>query len=302
MHNQTPLQHNTKGTEALHPELIDSIARIRASLEQQPRHLPPWSETQRAAPNEILRSALFTVRNRNQARPYLKDSPIVVIGEGEIRYRGEELRQDDELVWLHLLHLAKAKALGECVEFTPYAFLKALGWPVNRGGYQRLKTSLLRMMATAVEISSARLRQAVAVPMILRFRSEDPQTQRPLRRWQIWVAPEMCLLFGDGCLTRIDWEQRKRLPVGIATKLHGYWASHRRPFAVRVETLQKLCGSETLHKHFKTQLSEALEILRREGFLLEWRIEEDLVRVARPDEPCGGAACDTTYDRSTIDL
>lgn len=284
MHQQAPYQPSAHEMKDLDPELVDSIARIHESLAKQPRLLPQWPEAERAAPNEILRSALFTARNRNQPRPYLKESPIVVIGEGEIRYRGEELRQDDELVWLHLLHLAKGKALGECVEFTPYAFLKALGWPVNRGGYQRLKTCLLRMMATAVEVSSVRLRQTVAVPMILRFRNEDPQTKKPLRRWQLWVSPEMCLLFGDGCLTRINWEQRLRLPVGIATKLHGYWSTHRRPFAVRVETLQKFCGSEMRPKHFKAQLIEALKHLKDEGFLLAWSIEHDRVQVMRPEE------------------
>ncbi|MDO3377064.1 plasmid replication initiator TrfA [Geoalkalibacter halelectricus] len=126
MADQTPLRQGGHGLEDLHPDLRDSIARIHESLAKQPRLLPQWSEAERAAPNEILRSALFTARNRNQPRPYLKESPIVVIGEGEIRYRGEELRQDDELVWLHLLHLAKGKALGECVEFTPYAFSRPL--------------------------------------------------------------------------------------------------------------------------------------------------------------------------------
>lgn len=284
MSDPAAIQLATAHLNSLPEELVDSLMRIRESLERQPRHLPNWPAGVRTAPNEILRSALFTVRNRNQPRTYLKDSAIVVIGEGEIRYRGEELRQDDELVWLHLLHLAKCKALGQCVEFSGYSFLKALDWPANQGAYRRLKTSFLRMMATAVEISSPRLRQTVAVPMIYRFRTEDPETNKPLRAWQVWISPEMCLLFGDGCLTRIDWEQRKRLPVGIATKLHGYWSTHRHPYAVRVETLQKLCGSETLLKHFKTQLIEALEILKAEGFLREWRINEDLVRVMRPNE------------------
>jgi len=30
---------------------------------------------------------------------------------------------------------------------------------------------------------------------------------------------------------------------GITSKLFGYWASHRKPFPVKIETLAKLCGS-----------------------------------------------------------
>ena len=44
--------------------------------------LPLWNEDQRGIPNEILRSALFTARNRKQKRRDLKADTIAVIGDG----------------------------------------------------------------------------------------------------------------------------------------------------------------------------------------------------------------------------
>lgn len=265
----------------LPPEIADSFRRIRTSLEKDAKHLPGWPETKRAAPNEILRSALFTARNRNQPRLYLKDVEVVVIGEGRVRYRGEELRQDDELAWLHLIHLAKDKPLGQCVEFTPYSFLKEIGWPPSGQSYQRLRTCIVRMVATAIQVSSTRLGLTVAVSMIHRAEFEDPEFRLPLKRWRIWVAPEMQILFGDQAFTLIDLGQRKALPDGIASKLHSYWSSHREPFPVKIATLQRLCGSEMIPKHFKAQLTAALGQLVEVGFLRSWEISSHLVVVQR---------------------
>lgn len=251
-----------------------------ARLSRMPKFLPDWHEGQRAMPNEILRSALFNCRNRNQPRLYMKDTEIAVIGDGQVFYRGEELRQDDELVWLHLMHLVKRHPLGECVEFTPYAFVKALCWPIKGQSYERIRIILSRMQATAIRIQSRRLGSFISVSLITKFRSRNDQNET-LSRWQVWVGEEMRCLFDEEFLTRINWELRKSLPDGIASKLFGYWASHRQPFPVKVETLHKLCGSEMTIKHFKIELKKALELLDRVGFLESWEFRDDLVAVKR---------------------
>ncbi len=258
----------------------ETFEEMLARLSQMPKYLPDWHEEQRAMPNEILRSALFNCRNRKQPRLYMKDAEIAMIGDGQVIYRGEELRQDDELVWLHLMHLVKRLSLGECVEFTPYAFVKALCWPIKGQSYERLRITLSRMQATAIRIQSKRLGCFISVSLITKFRSRNDQNEN-LSRWQVWVGEEMQLLFDEDFLTRINWEVRKSLPDGIASKLFGYWASHRQPFPVKVETLHRLCGSEMTIKHFKIELKRALDLLRNVGFLESWEFRNDLVAVKR---------------------
>ncbi len=265
----------------LHPELMEVLERFRESIEASPKNLPDWSPTKGASPNEIVRSALFTARNRNRRRVYLKQAEIIVTGGGSILYLGEELRQDDELVWMRLLQLAKGKPLGDPIYFTPYSFLKAIGWRVNNWGYQHLKTCLLRMKATAVQITSNRLHQTVVTSLIDYIAMWDPEKQSPLAEWEVRVSKVMSLLFADGAFTLIDLEQRKALPEGIATKLHSYWSSHREPYPVKVETLQKLCASECELRFFRRELKKALNALVAVGFLENWGIESDLVAVIR---------------------
>jgi hypothetical protein len=258
----------------------ESFEEMLARFSRMPKYLPDWQDEQRAMPNEILRSALFNCRNRNQSRLYMKDVEVAMIGDGRVIYRGEELRQDDELVWLHLMHLAKRLPLGDCVEFTPYAFVKALRWPIKGQSYERLRTILSRMQATAIRIQSRRLGCFVSVSLITRFRSRNDQNEN-LSRWQVSVGEEMRLLFDREFLTRINWEIRTSLPDGIASKLLGYYASHRQPFPVKIETLRKLCGSEMTIKHFKTELKKSLGLLQKIGFLENWEFRDDLVAVKR---------------------
>lgn len=259
---------------------VESFEELLARLSSMPKFLPDWHDDQRAMPNEILRSALFNCRNRNQPRIYMKDVEIAVIGDGQVFYRGEELRQDDELVWLHLMHLVKKKPLGECVEFTPYSFVKALRWPIKGQSYERVRIILSRMQATAIRIQSKRLGCFVSISLITKFKSRTDQNEN-LSRWQVWVGEEMRRLFDEEFLTRINWETRKSLSDGIASKLFGYWASHRQPFPVKIETLHKLCGSEMTLKHFKVEIRKALDQLGKVGFLESWEFRDGLVAVKR---------------------
>jgi hypothetical protein len=260
--------------------LSESFEQILASIAAKPKYLPDWPDGQRALPNEILRSALFNCRNRNTPRMFMKDSEIAVIGDGQVIYRGEELRQDDELVWMHLMHLIKQLPLGECVEFTPYSFIKALGWPIKGQNYERLRTCLSRMQATALRIQSKRLQCFISISLIQKFLSKNDRNEN-LSRWQVWVGKEMQLLFDGDFLTRVAWETRRSLPDGISSKLFGYWASHRNPYPVKIDTMLRLCGSGMSKKHFKAELKKALNHLKEIGFLEAWEFKRDLVAVTR---------------------
>ena len=270
-----------KASSLLAPELLAVLERFRVEIEVAPKSLPEWPSTKGASPNEIVRSALFTARNRNKRRLYLKQAEIIVTGGGSLVYLGEELRQDDELVWMRLLQLAKGQPLGDSIFFTPYSFLKSIGWQVNSRGYQRIRDCLLRMKATAVQITSNRLHQTVVTSLIDYIALWDPEKHTPLAQWEVRLSKVMSLLFADSAFTLIDLKQRKALPSGIATKLHSYWSSHREPYPVKVETLQKLCASDNEIRFFKRELKKALKALVEVGFLETWNIESDQVAVIR---------------------
>lgn len=244
--------------------------------------LPLWAEALRCLPNEVVRSSLFTARNRKQPRiHYKKSTEIVVIGEGRMTYKGEELRQDDETVWLQLIHLAKEYPLGQPIEFTPYSFCKTIGWPICKGSYERLRACLDRMQATALAVYSKRLKEGVSLSMIPVFAWQDEDKQT-LKKYRVQVAPQLVELFGDLRYTQLEWAQRLALPDGIATWLHGYYASHREPYAIKLDTIKRGAGITTESASRLRQLIEqALTELVNVGFLESWKIVGELVEVKR---------------------
>lgn len=243
--------------------------------------LPLWGAEKRGIPNEIARSALFNVRNKRQPRAYLESAPIVMLGEGRITYRGQELRQDDQDIWLQILHLVRLQPLGEWVEFTPYAMLKTLGWGLSKRDYTRLRDCLSRMQATALAVYSKRLQQGISVSLIRKFEYENGNGLR-LDHWRVWIEPEMKILFGDVYYTQLEWDQRQRLGA-LAKWLHGLYASHATPYPMKVATIRDGCGSETreLYK-FRQTLKTALDELVAIKFLVKWHIDDsDSVQVTR---------------------
>ena len=81
---------------------------------------------------------------------------------------------------------------------------------------------------------------------------------------------------GSGQWTAIDWDQRRRLSrKPLAQALHGYYSSHRNPYPVSVQFLQKITGSRNRQPAgFKRRCREALDDLVEVGFLSSYSIEK----------------------------
>ena len=259
---------------------------LNAAAEKVSLPLPLWGEEIRCMPNEILRSALFNAKNRNESRRYLKNEEIAVIGQSvRITYTGEELRQNDESVWLQLIHLAKSVAVGTPVEFTAYSMVQGLRLTKskpNRDHVTRLCDSLRRMQATSLSVYSKRLGRGVSLSMIPKFEWHDEATGTRLPKWRVCVAPELVELFGDVHFTHLQWSQRLALPCGLATWMHGYLASHREPMPIKLSTLYKGAGCTTESpRKFQQLVLAALVELERVGFLKNSAIRGELVHVER---------------------
>ncbi len=244
-----------------------------------------WGDRQRVAPNELLRSALFTVRNQNTARDYCKRKELAVLGGGDIRYTGQELRQDDHDVWLELLHMSRSIPLGNAVEFERAEFLRRIGWSKavrpSKRYYDKLFDSLERLSATNLLIRSKRLGRGIGVSLIAKFEYQDDEGKN-LRRWRIWLDPEIRDLFAPHYHTRLYWEQRQQLS-DMGKWLHGFFGSHRAPFPQKVTTIRDHCGSTAKHlNRFRATLKKALDELVEVGFLASWSIDgNDCVVVKR---------------------
>lgn len=252
--------------------------------------LPIWPQDLRGLPNAFARSALFTVANmRKGERKNMKRHLIATLKGIQIEYTGEELRQDDEDVFLQILHIARNQELGTAVRFTAYSMICELGWTRNSTSYRRLVDCLDRMKASSVAVtvaSAAGVRENYTGSLIRSFRwKEDGGTGTPMREWEILLEREIISLFNPHSYSRLDWKMRLKLPA-LEKWLHSFYHTHAQPFPYKVETLHTLTGSEIPLKDirkFRYKLKKALENLVEKGFFDSAFIDPrtDLVMVDR---------------------
>lgn len=293
---QLPLQTQLDRLRKAHDERLKHLSENNQLdlIEEENKLLPLWGSSKRGIPNELVRTSLFNARNRNIKRTYYKNQPLFTASSDiKVSMTGEELRQDDQDVWLQIYHLARKLSNGkEYIEISPYALLKALDWATGKSEYVRLKSHLVRMQASAVVMDSNRVNKqfpehkdrGLTFSLIRKFQYEDDPNNEERSIWKIWIEPEMKKLFGDVHYTKIDWDQRKQL-TELAKWLHSFYASHAKPHALKVVTIMSACGSacKTVH-HFKETLESALDQLVKIQFLKKWEITDGLVFVVRTNK------------------
>lgn len=262
-------QQKARAREQKYSELARSVARDELAARHAAGQLALWPESERGIPNELVRCAVFSAKNRKVRRDmYRANAPLTayVIGGGEVIYTGEELRQDDETVWMQLVHMSKESRSPE-VFFTPYSFFKDIKWSNNGTNYTRLLTTLRRLKTASLEIYSSRFDRGVSTGLIVDFTYSKKTDGAP---WSVRVfnpKNELLFLF-DKLYSRVDWEMRLALPEGVSTWLHGFFSSHREPFDHKIETLAKGAGL-ALEAPEDAQLDEAARIAKHKERLRE---------------------------------
>jgi hypothetical protein len=241
--------------------------------------LPIWPEPTRGVPNIALRSALFGAI-RKGARPYLERVEIHSQEGFRLRYTGARLDQGDLDGWETVLHVVRVQALGSECRVTAYQLLKAMGKTDTGGNREVLDKRLARMKATALEVQAGRYSYMGSL-------IDEVYKDEESREYVIRLNPKMRALFELDQFTQIDWTVRHALDgQPLAQWLHGYYASHAKPYPVNMATLLKLSGSENEEPRSSRQkLRKALDALtdasETNGQPFSYDIRGDLVHVEK---------------------
>ena len=241
--------------------------------------LPLWPEPVRAVPNGFLRSALFGAIAKGKRR-YIDGEQLAALDGVEIRYTGQRLDQGDLDVWESVLHAVRLQELGSQCRVTSYALLKLMGKTDTGKNRATLHKRITRLRAGTVELKQGRY---VYIGGLIGEAFKDEETQE----WVIELNPKLRALYGGDQFTQVDWGVRHALDGRqLAQWLHGFYASHAKPFPFKVETLLSLSGSENADPYSsKQKLRKALDAVadasaaHGEGF--SYDIRGDLVYVEK---------------------
>ncbi len=242
-------------------------------------NLPSWPEAVRGIPNSVLRSALFGATKRGK-RAFLQGVKKASVEGVTIIHTGPQLDQADLDVWEQCLHMARMQGLGTRISFSAASFLKEICRAAGGKNIEWLKNVFLRLSSSVVEVTDGK--RAYFGPMLIGGVRDDVTGH-----YVIEMNPKIVSLFGADGWSSVEFAQRQTLKKHqLAQWLHGFYSSHARPYPMKVETLHKLCGSESKQLFsFRQELRSALESMAAAtGWT--WEIDgKDLVHVAKTPTP-----------------
>lgn len=260
----------------------DTYAKIKLRKEIEllkQTQLPLWPDEQRAIPNGILRSALFSAIQSN-AKRYIDGEKIASLSGIEIRYTGQSLDQGDLGVWEAVLHILKHQNLGVKCYTSTYYILKLLGLTDTGSNRTILYKRLTRLVATALELEQGKYRY---------IGSLITEAERDISTGKIFIIlnPKIISLFQSDQYTHIHFELCHALKKPLAKWLYRFYATHAKPFPLKIETIHRLCGSyaKTLtdfKKHtLKNALEEVSKVSAAYGKKFEYEIKGDLLHIMK---------------------
>lgn len=268
-------------------------------LQYQDR-LPFWDDDFYEQANPLLRSAVFACTGTREH--YAEYTPVRVIGDGEILYRGHRLNTFDEDVFLQLLHYMRGQPLTAPLVLDRKQLLTDLGYTPGGTAYRLLDASLNRLDSAKMKITSGaalkKLCLLLARPDLVR--SSNPEFAAILSknfqkltheiidalehghdffltvgfiqnnagssagRLVINIDPLNILLYDGINTTRISRHER-RLLSSAEKKLHAFVMSHSKGvYDMNIETYHEMMGSQDKNmRKFKMNLRKYLATMER---------------------------------------
>lgn len=220
---------------------------------------------------DLLASAIFRVcRGERQQL----DITVQSATGANVRYRGQELRQDDARILEFLVHAVRNKAATDAIEFDIYAFAEHVGYDRHKRSVKRIDECLFRMCGAAVRIEKERgsvyVRQLIA--------KQDPG-KTPNER-VVWLHPEIVELFENN-VTFLPLEERRQLSDGLASWLAGYVRANNETNLFKLEQLYAHSGSAGSMKTFSEALRDVMPKLQEAGVVKGFALSRGRLTVQR---------------------
>jgi hypothetical protein len=135
-------------------------------------------------------------------------------------------------------------------------------------------------MGCGVELTNQQERKTYGGSLLEFMRDDDSG------RYVVIFNPKI-LTFYEGGWTAIDWQDRQLLRgKPLALWLHGYLATHAKPYPIKIETIRSFSGSSNKEiRFFKRKLIAALNELKKIEFIMGFDFEGDHVIINKPPTP-----------------
>lgn len=238
--------------------------------------LPFWDESERASPNCITRSALFSAQrfDKNRNREFLVNIKLYSFSDLSIVYNGLELDQADSDVLEAIFHLFRGQDMNKPLIVSIAKFFKTLG---KTSGGAMTRDVLARMVRLRSSVLTIKQGQFSYFGGLIDEGAIDEKTKKIMLK----INPRIISLFQPDQFTKINWDIKKDLvKQPIALFLYRFYATHAKPLPLKIETIHQLCRSQAKNmRDFRRNVEKALlkieEVCLKNGEVFKGEIKED---------------------------
>lgn len=238
---------------------------------KEPVQLPLWPETARIIPNHIARCALFVPIQRGARKSYSNEL-LPSRSDAVIHYDGKQLDMADQDVFLQMLEYFKNLDLDEEFIIVKRSdLLKSIGKTTGKNDYKWLDESMLRLRGGLLTIET---KQYKVILNMLSYYAYNKET----KECKVGLHKEIKTLFSNKEFGYINWNHRRAIKnkVNLSKWLQTYISAHQKGEQNhRIDTIHKLCGSNTRINDFRGDVEEALKELVRVGEIIRLKVTKD---------------------------
>ncbi len=235
-------------------ELWNRMTKLRGVTEHQEIILAEnfihlHSSSQLVGSRDIFSSPIFNIRNHKSPREKRVELSFTLTDATVVKYEGPELRQDDSLVFMALLNIARDVRVGKTIGFSAQILCESLWGYYDGAARNRLKAMICRLQEALLQFPTFR------VQLVQRF--DFPK--RGL--WSVVMDDDIVSLLTKESVVWLDFRQRLSLPSGISSWLYGYIRSQTRLIPTKIERLRRLSGSAGVLDGFRDSLKDSMAVL-----------------------------------------
>jgi len=244
-----------------------------------------FGEDTRAVSNIFSKCPVFSaVKERQNFLDYVV---IGYVSNIKIEFAGEQFNQDDHDTFMQLVKMAEGTPLGGWVRVSVNTVLSELGRHTQKEQRKQLFEQVSRLFRGSLRVT---LPNMPSVEMRLFGEIMTPIGQDVLPRYQRHLAyrldERLDRFYRRDAFTVFDVKQRIKLTgrgSELAKALHLWIIGNATQYPIKVETLRDKVGSRQKDiKEFRRNLRVSLDLLKREGIINDWRIDDaDIVHIDR---------------------
>lgn len=225
--------------------------------------------------NDLLRSGLFSSAKRVEPsdETFVNNVAIATYKTNQLLLSGYKLDQVDYQVYEALVKLYKSGGIE--LEMKLVELVRVVGWSKGGNQIESLITSLKKLNSARIQIDTAEYQYFGG----LVDRAVFDKTTGIVN---IKLGEEIAKMYSSDNWTMLQVSDRSRLGKNLLARwLYNFMMTHKNPYPLTIELLQKLSGNSAIQKRdFKNKLKNAC-ILINEKLGWECNIDKNTLYVKR---------------------